>query len=100
MQLGFRELIKKRELLYMIAWRDIHIKYKQSIMGFMWAILMPTLIILTGVLVRLVMAKLSGTPVNMTQVASGIGEGCSLGIFCIFNALRNGFSYRKRQPRY
>ncbi len=54
----------------MIAWRDIHIKYKQSIMGFMWAILMPTLIILTGVLVRLVMAKLSGTPVNMTQVAS------------------------------
>ena len=70
MLLGIGELIKSRELLYMITWRDIHIKYKQSIMGFMWAILMPMFIILTGVLVRLVMAKLSGGPLNITQIAS------------------------------
>lgn len=39
-------------------------------MGFLWAILMPMLIILTGVVVRLIMAKLSGNPLDMTQVAS------------------------------
>ena len=60
MSLWIGELIKSRELLYMITWRDIHIKYKQSVMGFMWAILMPMVIILTGILVRVVMAKFSG----------------------------------------
>jgi len=70
MPLEISELIKRRELLYMIAWRDIHIKYKQSVMGFMWAILMPMVIILSGILVRLVMAKFSGIPLDMTQIAS------------------------------
>jgi ABC-type polysaccharide/polyol phosphate export permease len=70
MPLRIGELIKNRELLYMIAWRDIHIKYKQSIMGFMWAILMPMLIVLTGALVRLLIARLSGNQVDITQIAS------------------------------
>ena len=32
-----QELYKYRELLYMIAYRDIKVRYKQSIMGFLWA---------------------------------------------------------------
>ena len=36
-----QELYKYRELLYMMTYRDIRVRYKQSIMGFMWAILMP-----------------------------------------------------------
>ena len=32
-----QELYKYRELLYMITYRDIKVRYKQSIMGFMWA---------------------------------------------------------------
>lgn len=63
-----RELIKYRELLYMMTWRDIHVKYKQSVMGFMWAILMPMLIIATGTLVRFGIAKLSGSPLQITQI--------------------------------
>ena len=65
---GLRELIKYRELLYMITWRDIRVKYKQSVMGFMWAIFMPILIVATGILVRFGMAQLSGTPLEMTQI--------------------------------
>ena len=47
-----RELYKYRELLYMITYRDIKVRYKQSIMGFLWAILMPILIVMSGVVVR------------------------------------------------
>jgi lipopolysaccharide transport system permease protein len=65
-----RELIKYRELLFIITWRDINIKYKQSIMGFMWAILMPMLIVITGTIVRFGMSKLSGTPLDLTQIIS------------------------------
>ena len=68
MTAAIRELIKYRELLFMITWRDINIKYKQSIMGFMWAILMPMLIVLTGTIVRFGMSKLSGTPLDLDQI--------------------------------
>jgi lipopolysaccharide transport system permease protein len=54
----------------MISWRDIRVKYKQSVMGFMWAILMPMLIIGTGILVRFGIAKFSGSPLEMTQIVS------------------------------
>jgi lipopolysaccharide transport system permease protein len=62
------ELIKYRELLYMITWRDIRVKYKQSIMGFLWAILMPLVIVITGVLVRFGVAKFTGSSVEDTQL--------------------------------
>lgn len=65
-----RELIKYRELLYMITWRDIHVKYKQSIMGFLWAIFMPTLIILAGIVVRVGIAKVSGLSLDLHQIVS------------------------------
>ncbi len=43
------ELIRRRDLLYMVTWREIDIKYKQSVMGFLWAILMPLVIVAAGV---------------------------------------------------
>ena len=54
----------------MLTWRELKIKYKQSIMGFMWAILMPILIIAAGILVKFAFAKLSGSPLTLTQVAT------------------------------
>jgi ABC-type polysaccharide/polyol phosphate export permease len=65
-----RELYRYRELLYMIAYRDIKIRYKQSIMGFLWAILMPVLIILSGVVVRYAYAVASGKPLQWSDIAS------------------------------
>ena len=67
---AMRELIKRRNLLYMITRRDISIKYKQSIMGFMWAVLMPALLVSTGIIVRLGIAKVSGIPLNMGQISA------------------------------
>jgi lipopolysaccharide transport system permease protein len=39
--LGLRELWEYRELLYFITWRDIQVRYRQTILGASWAILNP-----------------------------------------------------------
>jgi len=49
------------ELLLMLTSREIVVRYKQSVMGFLWALLMPTLVVLAGLVVRAVLARLSGT---------------------------------------
>ncbi len=41
--LDWKELWSYRELFYFFSWRDIKIKYKQTVLGFLWAILQPLL---------------------------------------------------------
>jgi lipopolysaccharide transport system permease protein len=44
--LGLGELWEHRELLYFFTWRDIKVKYKQTLLGFLWAVLQPLLLTL------------------------------------------------------
>lgn len=37
----WKELWRYRELFYFFTWRDVKIKYKQTVLGFLWAILQP-----------------------------------------------------------
>ena len=69
MKEALQELYKYRGLLYMIAYRDIKVRYKQSIMGFLWAVLMPVLIVLSGVVVRFAYAMAAHAPLNMSDIA-------------------------------
>ncbi len=39
--LNLREVWKYRELLFFLTWRDIKVRYKQTILGASWAILQP-----------------------------------------------------------
>jgi ABC-type polysaccharide/polyol phosphate export permease len=64
-----RELVARRDLLYMITWREITVKYKQSVMGLLWAVLMPIVVIGAGLVVRLVFARLSGVALTSSDVA-------------------------------
>lgn len=43
---NWKELWQYRELFYFFTWRDIKIKYKQTMLGFLWAILQPLLMML------------------------------------------------------
>ena len=43
---NFREIWKFRELLYFLAWRDIKVKYKQTALGIIWAVMQPVLAML------------------------------------------------------
>ncbi|MBV9217126.1 MAG: ABC transporter permease [Acidobacteria bacterium] len=38
-----REIWERRELVYMLIWRDLKLRYKQTILGVSWAIVQPTL---------------------------------------------------------
>lgn len=39
--LDLSELWRYRELLYFLAWRDIKVRYKQTILGILWAVIQP-----------------------------------------------------------
>lgn len=54
----------------MITLREIKIKYKQSVLGFLWAILMPTIIVLAGLLVKFALSITSGKPLEFDDVAA------------------------------
>ncbi len=54
----------------MFAYRDIKVRYKQSVMGFLWAILMPVLIVMSGVVVRYAYAMTSGKHIVTSDIVS------------------------------
>jgi lipopolysaccharide transport system permease protein len=39
--LDLRELVRHHELLWFLAWRDVTVRYKQTLLGVSWAVLQP-----------------------------------------------------------
>lgn len=58
-----------RGLAYELTRRDIRVRYKQTAMGFAWAVLMPMLIVLSGALVRFAMAHVGGRQLAVEELA-------------------------------
>jgi lipopolysaccharide transport system permease protein len=60
----WRDLWRYRELFYFLAWRDILVRYKQTVIGVAWAVLRPllTMIVLTIVFGRLAKLDSGGVP--------------------------------------
>ena len=62
--LDFKELYLYRELLGFLVWRDIKIRYRQTLLGGLWAVLQPliAMTIFTFVFNRLAGVKSDGAP--------------------------------------
>ena len=62
--LDLKELWDYRELLYFLIWRDVKVKYKQTIIGAGWAILQPfmTMIVFTLVFKKIADISSEGIP--------------------------------------
>ncbi len=56
---NLRDLWTYHELLYFLTWRDIKVRYKQTLLGVMWAILQPLFMMLVF---ALFFGKLVGVP--------------------------------------
>ena len=55
----WKDLWRYRELFYFLAWRDILVRYKQTIIGIAWAIIRP---VLTMVVFTVIFGKLAKLP--------------------------------------
>src|ERR1039457_2106740 len=53
----WRDLWRYRELFYFLAWRDILVRYKQTAIGVLWALLRPFLTMLVFTFVFGVLGK-------------------------------------------
>jgi lipopolysaccharide transport system permease protein len=62
--LNLRDLWAYRELLYFLVWRDIKVRYKQTVLGAAWAIIQPlvTMIIFTYFFGKLARVPTDGVP--------------------------------------
>src|ERR1044072_2816115 len=53
----WRDLWRYRELFYFLAWRDLLIRYKQTVVGVLWSLIRP---LLTMLIVTFVFQKVAG----------------------------------------
>jgi lipopolysaccharide transport system permease protein len=63
-QLNLGDLWAYRELLYFLMWRDIKVRYKQTLMGVVWVVIQPllTMLIFTVVFTHFVKTDEGGIP--------------------------------------
>ena len=54
----WKDLWRYRELFYLLAWRDILVRYKQTVIGLAWALIRPFLTMVVFVIVFSKLAKL------------------------------------------
>src|SRR5207237_6959365 len=62
--LNLRELWRFRELLYFLVWRDVKVRYKQTVLGAAWAVLQPvmTMVVFSVFFGRLAKVPSDGIP--------------------------------------
>src|SRR3984885_5416876 len=68
------DLWRYRELFRVLAWRDLSVRYKQTVIGVLWALIRPILTMLVFTIVFGKIAKLptDGTAPYALMVAAGI----------------------------
>jgi len=61
---GLSELWESRELLFFLTWRDIKVRYKQAVLGILWALISPfmTMVVFSLVFGRLAAISSEGYP--------------------------------------
>src|SRR5690349_6950410 len=57
--LNLRELWHYRELVYFLTWRDIQVRYKQTLLGVAWIVLQP---LLTTLVLTVIFGNLARLP--------------------------------------
>ncbi len=62
--LNLRDLWKYRELIYFLTWRDIKVRYKQTILGASWAVIQPVvnMVVLTIIFGKFANMSTDGIP--------------------------------------
>jgi len=72
LSIKWKELWEYRELLFFLVWRDVKVRYKQSILGIGWAVLQPicTMVIFSVIFGRLAKLPSEGIPYPLFSLAA------------------------------
>jgi len=72
MSFTLREIWQARELLYFLVWRDIKVRYKQTVLGIGWSVLQPflTMVVFTIFFGRLAKVPSDGVPYPVFSLAA------------------------------
>lgn len=57
--IDLRELYRYRELIYFLSWRDLKVRYKQTLLGVAWAVVQP---VMTMLVFSIFFGNLAGVP--------------------------------------
>ena len=78
--LNLTELVEYRELLYFLVWRDIKVRYKQTALGVLWALLQPLFMMLVFTLFFGRLGKLpsDGLPYSVFTLCAPPAGGVSV----------------------
>lgn len=70
----WRDLWRYRELFFVLAWRDISVRYKQTIIGVIWALIRPflTMVVFTVVFSKVAKLPTEGTAPYALMVFAGL----------------------------
>src|SRR5438045_1434352 len=70
--LGLRDLWEYRELAFLLAWRDVKVRYKQTLLGVAWAVVQPltSMILFTVMFGRLANLPSEGAPYAVFTLAA------------------------------
>jgi lipopolysaccharide transport system permease protein len=70
----WRDLWRYRELFYVLAWRDISVRYKQTIIGLAWALIQPvaTMVVFTVVFSKIAQLPTEGSAPYALLVYAGL----------------------------
>jgi lipopolysaccharide transport system permease protein len=70
----WRDLWRYRELFQVLAWRDVAVRYKQTVIGVIWAVLRPvlTMLIFTIIFARLAKLPSEGSAPYSLMVLAGM----------------------------
>src|SRR6267142_3269326 len=70
----WRGLFRYRELFYVLAWRDLSVRYKQTVIGAAWALIRPvlTMVVFTVIFGRIAKLPSDGTAPYALMVFAGM----------------------------
>ncbi len=70
--INWRELRQYRDLFYFLVWRDIKVQYKQTVLGFLWAVIQPlfSMVIFSVVFGKMAKVPSDGIPYPIFNLAA------------------------------
>src|SRR6478752_4147073 len=70
----WKDLWRYRELFYVLAWRDLAVRYKQTVLGVAWAVVRPvlTMVVFTAIFGRIAKLPSEGTAPYPLMVFAGM----------------------------